>query len=85
LKLAGLPSHYSLHSWRHSSSRLRLAQGADVREVSQVLRHASLATTDRYARLLVTAADDGGSKLAQRFAVAIGEDGGNILPLRRRG
>ncbi len=85
LKAAGLPSHYSLHSWRHSSSRLRLAQGEDLRSVSQTLRHASLATTDRYARLLVTAADDSGSRLARRFAVEEPPDGSNILPLRRRG
>jgi len=59
--------------------------GEDIRSVSKILRHQSLATTDRYISLLTTSADDFGNKLAQRFAVAIGEDGGNILPLRRRG
>ncbi len=85
LAAANLPAKYSLHSWRHSSARFRVESGEDIRSVSKILRHQSLATTDRYISLLTTSADDFGNKLAQRFAVAIGEDGGNILPLRRRG
>ncbi|SRR6266567_1264699 len=81
LAAANLPLHYSLHSWRHSSARFRVEAGSDVREVSRVLRHASLATTDRYLALLVTSSDQGGNKLAQRFAEDW--DAGKIVPLRR--
>ncbi len=83
LAAAGLPEKYSLHSWRHSSARFRVESGEDIRSVSRTLRHASLATTDRYIALLTTSADDFGGKLAQRFASSGGEDAGNIVPLRR--
>ncbi len=68
LKVAGLPQKYSLHSWRHSSARFRVESGEDIRSVSKILGHQSLATTDRYVSLLRTDADDFGRKLARRFA-----------------
>ncbi len=57
----------SIHSFRHSSARERAAAGEDIRSIQRVLRHSSLATTDRYVSLLVSSADPGARLLEARY------------------
>jgi len=61
-KKAGLKA--SLHSLRHTAARARFESGASVRDVQQLLRHSSIATTDIYLRTL-TGVEDKTAKLLE--------------------
>jgi integrase len=65
--LADLSPHYSLHSLRHTASRLRYEAGSSIQDIQVFLGHASIATTDRYLKRLVGIADPGAALLEQRF------------------
>lgn len=67
-RAAGIDEHKCTpHAFRHSSARIRYEQGSDIREIQQVLRHKSLATTDIYLRQLMTTADPGALLLVKLF------------------
>ncbi len=64
-ELAGL--RVSLHTLRHSSARARFESGASVRDVQQLLRHSSIATTDIYLRTLIGVEDKTAKLLESRL------------------
>ncbi len=66
-QLAGLRSDLSLHSLRHASARMRYEAGASIRDIQQILGHASIATTDLYLRTVTGIADPTARLLEQRF------------------
>ena len=66
--LAGLdPAKVTVHSFRHTSARMRYEDNPDIRAIQQLLRHASLATTHEYIYMLMTVADTGAKLLESRF------------------
>src|SRR6266704_2069296 len=68
LRAAGLDGRgFSIHSWRHTASRMRYAAGEDIRSLQRLLRHSSLATTDTYLRALAGTANSGARLLEDRF------------------
>ena len=49
LAIAGIPKRGSCHLIRHTVATLMLEGGADIRYVAEMLGHARLETTQRYA------------------------------------
>jgi integrase len=73
-KLAGLPPGLTLHSLRHTASRLRYESGSDLRTIQQFLDHSSIATTDGYIRTMVGVSDPGARLLEARFGHLVAPD-----------
>jgi integrase len=63
---AGLdPTYISAHVFRHTGAKIRVQHGADLLDVQRVLRHASLATSQRYVARLLSSEDTGVQLLEQ--------------------
>lgn len=75
LKLAGISEDYSLYSLRHSIASLLLADGANIKDVQELLGHATAAfTLNRYIHSIPNAR----AELTKRFSRIIDEE--NIIP-----
>lgn len=64
---ACIPRSRSIHSFRHSSARIRAEQGAGIRAIQRVLRHKNLATTSLYLDDLIAPPDPDVSLVEQQF------------------
>lgn len=69
-RLAGIadPESVHLHVFRHTSARLRFELNGDIRAVSRILGHASIASTDVYLRQLSGVADRAAIGLENRLS-----------------
>ena len=64
---ASLSPLFSLHSLRHTASRLRYESGVNILELKNWLGHSNLETTYRYIQSISGIADTGASLLEKRF------------------
>jgi site-specific recombinase XerD len=70
-----------LHDLRHSFASIAVSRGATLPLVGSLLGHSAPSTTARYSHLL----DSVQRALAETVGAAItGNDGGDVVPLRRR-
>ena len=60
MALAGVerPKHIAAHLFRHTLASRMLQQGANLREISEVLRHRSLTSTEIYAKINMIALNE---------------------------
>lgn len=71
---AGIAANRSIHSFRHSSARLRYEAGADIRAIQRTLRHSNLATTSDYLDVLLSPPDPEAALIERQFAHIAGRD-----------
>ncbi len=65
---AGLdPARFTVHGFRHVSSRERYLLGQDILSLRDLLRHKNVSVTDTYLRGLVVTGDEGARLLEERF------------------
>src|SRR6266567_288654 len=65
---SGVPvERATLHGFRHSGARARADSGEDLRSIARVMRHRSVAHTDRYLSVLRGADDPGSVALERRY------------------
>ncbi len=65
---AGLaPERFTVHGFRHVSSRERYLLGQDILSLRDLLRHKNVSVTDTYLRGLVVTGDEGARLLEERF------------------
>lgn len=51
-KLAGVTKNYSFHSLRHSYGTMLVEMGSDIRTIQELMRHKSIASTLKYAKVV---------------------------------
>jgi site-specific recombinase XerD len=68
-RAAGIPPEFAMHSLRHSAAVHALDAGLTTEDVRDLLRHARLSTTDRYAVLSVRRRSDYLKRLEESEAV----------------
>ena len=81
LNRAGLPTNLRIHDLRHTAAALMIAEGAPITLVQRQLGHSSVVTTQRYAHLYPSQAEELTERLDERFRMARRADVG--LGVRR--
>jgi integrase/recombinase XerC/integrase/recombinase XerD len=79
VRLAEIKRHITPHSLRHTMAAMLVATGADIREVQEILGHASILSTQVYTKLPIQKGRRGAPEPARIFI-----DGGARLPIKRK-
>ncbi len=79
VRLAEIKRHITPHSLRHTMAALLVATGADIREVQEILGHASILSTQVYTKLPPQKGRRSSPEPARIFV-----DGGARLPIKRK-
>jgi integrase/recombinase XerC/integrase/recombinase XerD len=79
VRIAEIKRHITPHSLRHTMAAMLVATGADIRDVQEILGHASILSTQVYTKLPVQKGRRGTPEPARIFI-----DGGARLPIKRK-
>jgi len=64
---AGLTKHITFHSFRHTFATLQLSEGTDIYNVSKLLGHRELSTTQIYAKVVDKSKREAVNKIKLKF------------------
>jgi integrase/recombinase XerC/integrase/recombinase XerD len=79
VRIAEIKRHITPHSLRHTMAAMLVATGADIRDVQEILGHASILSTQVYTKLPIQKGRRGTPEPARIFI-----DGGARLPIKRK-
>jgi integrase/recombinase XerC/integrase/recombinase XerD len=79
VRIAEIKRHITPHSLRHTMAAMLVATGADIRDVQEILGHASILSTQVYTKLPVQKGRRGTPEPARIFI-----DAGARLPIKRK-
>lgn len=82
VRLAEIKRHVTPHSLRHTMAAMLVSSGADIREVQEILGHASILSTQVYTRLPIQKRGRNGNGQISRITAEAA--GGARLPIKRR-
>jgi integrase/recombinase XerC/integrase/recombinase XerD len=79
VRLAEIKRHVTPHSLRHTMAAMLVSSGTDIREVQEILGHASILSTQVYTRLPI-------QKRGRQPQIArvVAESAGNRIPIKKR-
>jgi integrase/recombinase XerC/integrase/recombinase XerD len=81
VRLADIKRHITPHSLRHTMAAMLVSSGADIREVQEILGHASILSTQVYTRLPI---QKRGRMAATPISRIVAEAAGTRLPIKKR-
>ncbi len=82
VRLAEIKRHVTPHSLRHTMAAMLVSSGADIREVQEILGHASILSTQVYTRLPIQKRGRNGNGHISRITAEAA--GGARLPIKKR-
>jgi integrase/recombinase XerC/integrase/recombinase XerD len=83
VRLAEIKRHVTPHSLRHTMAAMLVSSGADIREVQEILGHASILSTQVYTRLPIQKRRSNAHPAVPRVVVAGDSGNGARLPIKK--
>lgn len=83
VRLAEIKRHVTPHSLRHTMAAMLVSSGADIREVQEILGHASILSTQVYTRLPIQKRRGNAHPAVPRVVVAGDNGTGARLPIKK--
>ncbi|HEX7808167.1 MAG TPA: tyrosine-type recombinase/integrase [Thermoanaerobaculia bacterium] len=83
VRLAEIKRHVTPHSLRHTMAAMLVSSGADIREVQEILGHASILSTQVYTRLPIQKRRNNGHQPMARVVVAASEPSVARIPIKK--
>lgn len=81
VRLADIKRHVTPHALRHTMAAMLVSSGADIREVQEILGHASILSTQVYTRLPIQ--KRGRNAVQPQIARVVSDAGGSRLPIKK--
>jgi len=82
VRLAEIKRHVTPHSLRHTMAAMLVSSGADIREVQEILGHASILSTQVYTRLPIQKRGRHGHG-TQHITRIVAESAGTRIPIKK--
>ena len=87
VRLAEIKRHVTPHSLRHTMAAMLVSSGTDIKEVQEILGHASILSTQVYTRLPIAkrgrAGNNYGTHVPRMVADGVGSGAGMRLPIKK--
>ena len=82
VRLAEINRHVTPHSLRHTMAAMLVSSGADIRDVQEILGHASILSTQVYTRLPIQKRGRGGN--GHQLAARVAMDAAARIPIKKK-